>query len=240
MAVWGKFGGAGLGALIGGPLGALAGGLAGHFTIDRDGGLFGPPPPDVVFATGLVALSAKMAKADGVVTHDEIEAFRRIVEVSDEDLPRVRRLFDLAKATTLGFEAYAAQIAATFGDDRPLLESILDGLFYIAKADHAVHEAESRYLHAVAAHFGLSDAEYATIEARHIRRPDDPYVALGADRGASAAELAALHRRLVLANHPDRLIAHGLPPEAIRIATDRLASINAAWDRIRDERGLRE
>ena len=215
MAIWGKIGGAGLGGLIGGPLGAIAGALAGHVMVDRQngvlGGLFGPAPPDLVFATGLVALSAKMAKADGVVTHDEVAAFRRVVDVPDADLGKVERLFDLAKTTSAGFEAYADQIAAAFLGERALLESIVDGLFHIAKADHAIHEAETRFLAAVARRFGFSDAEFAAIEARHVSRPDDPYAALGADRALSFEELKAIHRRRVAEYHPDRLIAHGMP-----------------------------
>ena len=238
MNVWGKIGGAGLGGLVGGALGAIIGAVAGHVVIDREGGLFGTPPRDVIFATGLVALCAKMAKADGVVTHDEVKAFRQIINVPDEDLERVVRLFDLAKQSSTGFEAYAEQIAAAFSDDRSLLESLVDGLYHIAKADHAIHEAETRYLKAVAIRFGFSDKEFAVIEARHVTLPGDPYVALGAERTMNDDVLKALYRRRVAENHPDHLIARGMPPEAIRIATARLASINAAWEEIGRERAL--
>jgi DnaJ like chaperone protein len=236
MNVWGKIGGAGLGGLIGGALGAIVGAVAGHVMIDRQGGIFGAPPPDVIFATGLIALCAKMAKADGVVTNDEVRAFRQIIDVPDEDLDKVARLFDLAKQSSAGFEVYAGQIAAAFRDDRPLLESILDGLYHIAKADHAVHEAETRYVKAVAARFGFSEEEFTVIEARHVTRPDDPYAALGAERAMSDDALKALYRRRVAETHPDHLIARGMPPEAIRIATLRLAAINAAWEKILRER----
>jgi DnaJ like chaperone protein len=236
MNVWGKIGGAGLGGLIGGALGAIVGAVAGHVMIDREGGLFGAPPADVIFATGLIALCAKMAKADGVVTNDEVKAFRQIIDVPDEDLDKVARLFDLARQSSAGFEVYAGQIAVAFRDDRPLLESIVDGLYHVAKADHAIHEAETRYLRAVAIRFGFSEEEFASIEARHVTRPDDPYAALGGDRAMSDDALKALYRRRVSENHPDHLIARGMPPEAIRIATLRLAAINAAWERITRER----
>ncbi|GGC67128.1 J domain-containing protein [Chelatococcus reniformis] len=234
MSVWGKLSGAGLGALIGGPLGALVGGAAGHALVDRL--LFGTAPPDVVFATGLVALCAKMAKADGVVTQNEVLAFRRIIDVPPAELRRVERLFDLARHTTAGYEAYARQLRDRFRDDQPLLESVVDGLFEIAKADHAIHEAETAYLEHVTLALGLDHADYRRIEARHVARPDDPYVVLGAERGMSNAELRTHYRRLVSESHPDRLIAAGLPAEAVSIATDRTAAINAAWERIRRER----
>jgi DnaJ like chaperone protein len=237
VTIWGKLAGAGLGFALGGPLGALLGGLAGHYALDREGGLLNPDP-DVVFTTGLVALSAKMAKADGVVTRHEIDAFRRIVHVEAADLPTVTRLFDLARETSAGYEAYAKQIAGLFADDKVMLEDILDGLFHIAKSDGAVHEAERRYLAAVAGIFGFDETAYRRIEARHVRVPDDPYEVLGAERHWSDDALRRHWRRLVAENHPDRHIAHGMPPEAVAIATKRLAAINAAWDEIARERGL--
>ncbi|MFY9293646.1 MAG: DnaJ family molecular chaperone [Methylorubrum rhodinum] len=237
--IWGKIGGAGLGGLVGGPIGALVGGVAGHFLVDREGAPFGPTPRDVVFTTGLVALAAKMAKSDGVVTESEVEAFGQVVQVEPEARAGVERLFDLAKATTAGFEAYAGQLAATFGEEPALLEDVLDGLFHIAKADGAIHEKEERYLRAVAAIFGFDDDGFRRIAARHVRLADDPYLVLGLERSMDDAALKAAYRRLVAETHPDRALARGLPPEAVAIATRRLAAINAAWDRIAAERGLR-
>lgn len=237
--IWGKIGGAGLGILVGGPIGALIGGVAGHFLVDREGAPFGATPREVVFTTGLVALAAKMAKSDGVVTPSEVEAFGEVVQVAPEARAGVERLFDLAKGTTSGFEAYAQQIAGAFHDEPALLEDVLDGLFHIAKADGAVHEKEAQYLREVAAIFGFDAAAFERIAARHVRFTDDPYTVLGLDRAAGDAELKARHRALVAENHPDRAMARGLPPEAIAITTRRLAAINAAWDRIAAERGLR-
>jgi DnaJ like chaperone protein len=116
---------------------------------------------------------------------------------------------------------------------------VLDGLFHIAKADGAVHEAELAYLREVGRIFGLSERDYARIEARHVRLADDPYLVLGADRSMDDSQLRALWRALVAQCHPDRQIALGLPPEAIAIANDRLAAVNAAWEAVRTERGIR-
>lgn len=236
--IWGKVGGAGLGMALGGPIGALLGGLAGHVLVDREGALFGAPPRDLIFTTGLVALAAKMAKSDGVVVRHEVEAFERIVDVPESEHERVKRLFDLAKATSDGFESYARQIGDAFKDEPHLLEDVLDGLFHIAKADGAVHEAEYAYCHAVAQTFGFSDHDFDRIAARHVRRADDPYLVLDADRSLSNEDLKRHYRRLVADNHPDLEIARGLPPEAVKIATERLAAINEAWERIARERGI--
>jgi DnaJ like chaperone protein len=235
---WGALGGGGLGLALGGPLGALVGALAGHVLVDREGAPFGPAPRELIFTTGLVALAAKMARSDGVVTRDEVAAFRRIVTVPPEQEARIESLFDLAKQTSAGFEAYARQIADSFREEPALLEDVLDGLFLIAAADGAIHEAEHAYLRDVATIFAIDEAGFARIEARHMRRPDDPYLVLGASREMSDAELRRHYRRLVAETHPDREIARGLPEEAVAIATRRLAAINAAWDRIVTERGM--
>jgi DnaJ like chaperone protein len=239
QSIWGKLGGVGLGLALGGPIGALLGGVAGHMLVDREGALFGKPPRDIVFTMGLVALAAKMAKADGVVVDIEIRAFEQIIEVPDSEHDRVERLFRLAMQTSDGFEAYARQLAEEFKEEPALLEDVLDGLFHIAKADAAVHEAEYAYLRDVATIFALSDKDFERIAARHVQRADDPYLILKADREMSDDELKRHYRKLVAENHPDREIARGLPPEAVKIATERLAAINAAWESIAAERGIR-
>jgi DnaJ like chaperone protein len=235
---WGALSGGGIGLALGGPLGALVGALAGHVLIDREGAPFGPAPRELVFTTGLVALAAKMARSDGVVTRDEVAAFKRIVIVPADEQAHIERLFDLAKHTSAGFEAYAGQIAEAFRDEPALLEDVLDGLFLIAAADGAIHEDEHTYLREVATIFAIKEADFARIEARHMRRPEDPYLILGATREMDDATLKRHYRRLVTENHPDREIARGLPEEAVAIATRRLAAINAAWDQIERERGL--
>ncbi|WP_229428745.1 TerB family tellurite resistance protein [Microvirga pudoricolor] len=234
--LWGKLGGAGLGLALGGPIGALLGAIAGHFLLDREGALLGPPSRDVIFTTGLVALAAKMAKSDGVVVDQEVRAFEQIVDVPPDEHRKVQRLFDLAKGTTDGFEAYARQIRDLFEDEPLLLEDVLDGLFHIAKADGAVHQAEFSYLREIARIFGFEGIAFDRIAARHVRWADDPYLVLKADRGMSYDALKRHYRKLVAENHPDREIARGLPAEAVRIATERLAAINTAWERIEAER----
>lgn len=236
--IWGKLGGAGVGFGLGGPIGALLGAFAGHVLVDREGAPFGQPPREIVFTTGLVALAAKMAKADGVVVNPEVDAFNHIIDLPSAERGQAMRLFGLAKTTTDGFEAYARQLADAFREEPALLEDVLDGLFHIAKADGAVHEAEFAYLQAVAAEFRLA-SKFDCIAARHVRRADDPYLVLNLDRGMNDEELKRGYRKLVADHHPDREIARGLPVEAVRIATQRLAVINAAWERIAAERGIK-
>lgn len=244
MWFWGKIGGAAAGLTLGGPLGALAGAVAGHFLIDRETDPETIASRDrekreVAFTVGVIALAAKMAKADGVVACVEVQAFRRVFSIQESDLKRVGQLFDLAKQDVAGFEAYAGQLAGLFADDPATLEDVLSGLAQIAAADGAVHEAEAAYLMQVGAIFKLDAARLRRALARHMKLPAvDPYAILGADPGASDDDLKRRHRALVAETHPDRAIARGLPEEAVRIATEKLAAANAAWDMIRRERGL--
>jgi len=238
MSIWGKIGGAAAGLALGGPLGALIGAVAGHMMFDRGKSAPSPQQAQLAFTIGVIALAAKMAKADGVVTEDEVRAFRQVFEVPESEAAGVARVFDLANRSVDGYEAYAQQLAMLFGDRPDILEDVIDGLFFIANADGAVHERELAYLQNVAAIFGFTEADFERISARHIRpEGEDPYAILGIDRSASDDEVKRVYRRLVAEHHPDRAMARGLPEEFVKIATEKLAKINGAYDRIQRERG---
>lgn len=190
----------------------------------------------VAFSIAMIALSAKMAKADGIVTQDEVRAFRQIFSVPREETKNVARLFDLAKRDTAGFEAYAEKLARLCGSGRPncaMLEDILDGLFHIARADGMVHEREVSFLRRIAAVFEIDEDDFEVILTRHAQLGEqDPYRVLGIARGTPFGEIRTRYRRLVAENHPDRLIARGVPEEFVKIANSRLAVINGAFERI--------
>lgn len=188
----------------------------------------------VAFSVAMIALSAKMAKADGVVTQDEVRAFQDIFQVPRDEARNVSRLYELAQQDIAGFETYAEKMVGLCGSGEPncrMLEDILDGLFHIAKADGVLHEREGRFLHRIAEIFGIDEAHYQTILVRHVDLGDaDPYAVLGIERGAPFEAVKKRYRTLVSENHPDRLIARGVPKEFIALATTRLAAINAAYE----------
>ncbi len=234
MSVWGKVGGAAAGLVVGGPVGALVGALAGHFFLDRNA------DPGVTFTIAVVALAGKMAKADGVATDQEFEVFRRIFSVPAPEEANVRRVFNLARQDMAGFEHYAGQIAGLFRDNPAVLEDVLDTLFEIAKADGVLHPCEARFLERVAEIFGFAPNEYRRIRASHFAPElSDPYVVLGVSYVADDDEIRRTYRRLVRENHPDGLIARGVPAEFLKLATDKLAAINGAYEKIQLERGLK-
>jgi DnaJ like chaperone protein len=187
------------------------------------------PEKSVGFTIGMIALGAKMAKADGVVTDDEVLAFRQVFHVPEKDMPAVERVFNLAKQDVAGFESYATQVAKLFAKKSAVLENVLDGLFHIAKADGVVHENELAYLEQVALLFGFAATDFARIRSRHVAVIDDPYDILEIHRTASLAEIKKKYRSLVRALHPDKQIAAGVPPEMVKLANERLSRITAAY-----------
>ena len=238
MSIWGKLAGAAAGFALGGPIGALFGGVAGHFGLDRALNQSTAPDASVAFTVGVIALGAKMAKADGVVTPDEIEAFKEVFRVPPGEMHNVARIFNLAKQDVAGFEAYAEQLAAMFHDNRQLLQDVLEGLFHIAAADGILHPKEDEFLRAVADRFGFSAAEFSATRARFVPNDkSDPYVVLGLTHDAGLDETKARYRKLLQENHPDKAIARGMPPEFIKIATDKAAAINAAYEQILKDHG---
>ncbi|ODR97712.1 molecular chaperone DjlA [Methyloceanibacter superfactus] len=239
MSVWGKLAGAAAGLAVGGPIGALLGGVAGHYAIDRDQEQDGPAENQVAFTVGVIALGAKMAKADGVVTMDEVNAFKEVFKVPEGEMKNVARVFNLAKQDVAGYEAYAEQLATMFKGNRKLLEDVLEGLFHIAKADEALHPGEEEFLSQVAKRFGLTATEFSYIKARHVvAAKRNPYDVLGIEPSISMEDLKSQYRKLVADNHPDKLMARGVPKEFIAIATEKVATINEAYDVIARERGL--
>ena len=233
MSIWGKVSGAATGLFVAGPVGALVGAVAGHFFLDRDS------DPGVTFTIAIIALAGKMAKADGVASEQEFEIFAKVFVMPPEEEANVRRIFNLARQDMAGFEHYAGQIASLFRGNPAVLEDVLDGLFEIAKTDGVLHPAESRFLERVAEIFGFAPNEFRRIRAAHFA-PEltDPYVILGISYVADEEEIKQTYRRLVRENHPDSLIARGVPAEFIKLATDKLAAINTAYEKIRAERGL--
>lgn len=224
---------------FGGPLGALLERAAHHIghRHPRDGeGADGDPRRRVAFTIAVIALGAKMARADGDVTRDEVAAFRDVFQIPLGEEEHVRLVFDLARKSTHGFESYARQVGRLFAADRAVLEDLLGGLFHIALADGRLCAAEDAYLSEVARHFGFTPAEYARIRA-HYAGPaetgaEDAHAVLGVERGASLGAIRLAYHRLVRESHPDLVIAQGLPPECIALATARVARINAAYDRL--------
>lgn len=206
-----------------------------------------PPERTVAFTIAVIALGAKMAKADGEVTRTEVAAFRRVFTIPEGEEANAARVYNLARQDVAGFDAYARRIAAMFGVEpeppeadcrnEPVLIDVMDGLFEIAVADGGFHPAEEEFLREVARIFGLGERCFRTILARHVADAEpDPYEVLGVAPDAPMPQIRAAWRSAVRDSHPDRMMARGVPPEAVRLAERRLVAVNRAWERIGRDR----
>ena len=261
MAIWGIAAGAVLGLTLAGPLGAVLGAVAGHI-LERWwlefraratlGTAAAPSDPAeaqrAAFATAVIVLAAKLSKADGAVSRIEVDTFKEVFDVRDEDVTGgIAPIFDAARRSPEGFEDHARQLAAMYAYEPGILAELLDQLFVLAAADGQLHPAELAWLARVAAVFGLDGPPFEAVLARYgvgppPRQPPtgeaEAYAALGLAPDAGDAEIKAAWRRLVRDNHPDRLVAQGRSQDEVDRANARLAAINAAYDRIARERGL--
>ena len=211
-------------------LSALASGEGLTAVFDR---LRSPPEKTVAFTIAVIALSAKMAKADRLVTRDEVMAFREVFHIPREDEEGAARVFNLARQDVAGFEEYAKRIRAMFGQDQGTLCDLMEGLFHIAMADGTYHPGEDAFLLRVAEIFDLPDGSFRRLKSRFV--PDaapDPYDVLGVEPGMTLKEIRATWRQLVRESHPDRMIARGVPEEAVKLSERRLIDINRAWEEI--------
>ncbi len=192
-----------------------------------------PPERSVAFTIAVIALGAKMAKADGQVTRDEVTAFRDVFQIAREDEEGAARVFNMARTDVAGYQDYARKIARMFSEDNTTLCDLMEGLFHIAMADGFYHPNENEFLEEVSRIFGQTDAQFLALRARFVPdAPNDPYVVLGVSRDMPMAEIRKVWRQLVRETHPDAMMARGVPEEAIRLAEKKMIDINRAWDEI--------
>jgi DnaJ like chaperone protein len=189
------------------------------------------------FMTSFVALAAKMAVADGVAVAAEAAAFEKFVDATCSETQAMRRVYDLAKQHTAGYEHYARRIGYILRDEPDTRRAVLECLMYVACSDGVLHHKEDEFLHVVASAFKIPEPEFKRIRCQFVRDFDCPYEVLGLGPSASLAEVKARYRKLVQNLHPDRLIGQGAPLAAQKVAAAKLAQINTAYEQI--EKGLR-
>ena len=240
MSIWGIIIGGTAGFAFGGPIGVLLGAVAGHAVEKR----LGPKSTNsqstkpVAFTVTVIALSAKMAKADGFVSRDEIAVFRERVYIPPSKVNQVGKFWDLARQTPAGYEDYANQVAHLFPAKAPILEQLLDLLFHIAKSDGDITLPEQNYLHSVATIFGFDDNEFDRLLNIHRSSGPSAYEILGLSADCDNQTVKRRWKELVRTHHPDTLIANGMPEEFVAAANDKLARINSAYDALARQRGL--
>lgn len=192
-----------------------------------------PPERSVAFSIAVIALGAKLAKVDGEVARSEVAAFRRVFVIPRAEEKNAARVFDLARETPAGYDAWASRLARLFPQGDPVLADVVEGLCVIAAADGSPSDAERAFITEVATIFGLDRPTLAAIMQRHDSGACPPCDVLGVRPDTPLDEAKARWRSLVREAHPDRAIARGLPPEAVRLAEVRTRRLNEAWQRFR-------
>lgn len=201
-----------------------------------------PRGRETAFTMSIIALSAKMAVADGVVSRPEVAIFHRLVDIPEGADKHVDRFFALAQQDVAGFDSYARKVRKLFADSPATLEHVLDALFEIATSDGLVHGDELAYLEAISEIFGFDSVRFEQIASQHVLLPTgnrDPYAVLGLAPDVTDEELRRTYRRLVAEHHPDRMIAKGVPEELMGLASAKMASINTAYRDVTRARGTR-
>jgi len=249
MSIWGKVIGGAAGFALGGPLGAMMGVMAGNiYDKKRKATSYHQGIPNQqkqykdissqekqhIFALSVITLTAKLAKADGVVTQDEIQVFKDKFKIPPEDEEQVRKIFNEAQRTVYGFESIAQQVGVLLQDTPEVLEEIINNLFYVAEADGKISESELSFIKTVSSIFKFDENTFERIyQARLNDQESDPYKVLGVKRTDDEETIKNAWIKLTKEHHPDNLVAKGMPPEFIEQTTKEMSSINAAYDKIK-------
>ena len=196
-------------------------------------GLRSSPEDSVAFTIAVISLGAKMAKADGLVTKDEVAAFREVFHIASRYEDQAAHVFNYARQDVAGYEVYANQLARMFEGNDAVKENIVEGLFHIAVADGRYHPAEDDFVHTVAQKFEISEKAFRAMRTRFAPNAQaDAYDVLGVSPDMSIDDIRTAWRKAIRETHPDTLASQGLPEEAMTMATKRMIAVNKAWEEI--------
>ena len=235
MSIWGSLIGGMIGFSLGGPFGMLLGSLVGG-KISRaksQSGLGSFANPQQVFALSLIVLSAKLSKADGQVSREELIAVKDKLKIPEKELDQVGKIFNKAKEESTGYEPYATQIAQVYRGNLNVLEEVINILFYIAEADGNISKSELNMIENIARIFGLNEKQFNSIkESRKSSEKLNPYIVLESSPDDNIENIRKKYIKLSKEHHPDLLISKGVPEEVIEESKKKMRAINSAWDQI--------
>ena len=235
MAIWGSLIGGMIGFSLGGPFGMLLGSLiGGKMSRSRSGGGFRSfAQPQQIFALSLIVLSAKLSKADGQVSREELIAVKDKLKIPDSELDQVGKIFNKAKEESTGYEPYARQIAEVYKGNLNIMEEVINTLFYIAESDGNVSDKELEMIEDIARIFGLNDIQINGIrESRKSSDKLNPYIVLESKPEDSLDTIRKRYLKLSKEHHPDLLMSKGVPQEVLDESKAKMRAVNSAWSQI--------
>tara|TARA_B100002051_G_scaffold272075_1_gene308045 strand:- start:1600 stop:2325 length:726 start_codon:yes stop_codon:yes gene_type:complete len=235
MAIWGSLIGGMIGLSLGGPFGMLLGSLiGGKISRAKSRMGFGSfAQPQQIFALSLIVLSAKLSKADGQVSKEELIAVKDKLKIPENEIDQVGKIFNKAKEENTGYEPYAQQIAKIYGGNINVLEEVINILFYIAEADGNISNSELVMIEKIAQIFGLTEIQFNSIkESRKSSDKINPYIVLESKTGDNIETIRKRYIKLSKEHHPDLLMSKGVPQEVIKESKAKMRAINSAWDQV--------
>ena len=234
MSIWGSLIGGMIGFSLGGPFGMLLGSLIGGKISRAKGSINNSfTQPQQIFALSLIVLSAKLSKADGQVSKEELIAVKDKLKIPENEIDQVGKIFNKAKNESTGYKPYAEQIAQIYRGNLNVLEEVINILFYIAEADGNISQAELVMIEDIAKIFGLSESQFNSLkESRKSSDKLNPYIVLESNPDDSLTEIRKRYIKLSKEHHPDLLLSKGVPPEVIEESKKKMRSINSAWDQV--------
>ena len=251
MGFIGKLIGGTIGFAMAGPLGAIAGAALGHAFDSSDQSyhttqrarLAPGEEAQFIFFVAAFSMLAKLAKADGRISREEIDAVEKFM-IYDLSLdPESRRLatniFNTAIESQDSFHDYAAQFYNQFRSQYQMLDLMIDILFRVSLADGVINPSEEKLIQSAVRIFNFSDDRYGKIKSRYITESEKYYAILGCNGNDSNEHIKKQYRKLVSDYHPDKIASKGLPEEFIKFANDKFREIQEAYEVIKKERGIR-
>ena len=234
MSIWGSLIGGMIGFSLGGPFGMLLGSLIGGKISRAKGSINNSfAQPQQIFALSLIVLSAKLSKADGQVSKEELIAVKDKLKIPENEIDQVGKIFNKAKNESTGYKPYAEQIAQIYRGNLNVLEEVINILFYIAEADGNISQAELVMIEDIGRIFGLSESQFNSLkESRKSSDKLNPYIVLESNPDDSLTEIRKRYIKLSKEHHPDLLLSKGVPPEVIEESKKKMRAINSAWDQI--------
>ncbi len=237
-----------LGFIMGGPLGAIAGAALGHHLFDREDRTQSEALPfgeadqaQAAYFVCLFSVLSKMAKADGEVTKEEINVvdhFLSTLRLPEQEKQFARNIFNEAKKSPYTIDDFAAQLYQMNQGQPTVLVSFMDLLFRLASADGKLHEAEEAALYRLKQTFRISNAQFDNLKSVHFRQNDMYYRILNCTKESPDDVIKTNYRKLVKEYHPDMIISKGMPEEFVEAATKKFQEIQAAYEKVRSERGF--
>jgi len=236
MSIWGSLIGGMIGFSFGGPFGMLLGSLIGgkiSRARSRNANFGSFAQPQQIFALSLIVLSAKLSKADGQVSKEELVAVRDKLKIPDNEIEQVGKIFNKAKEESTGYEPYAQQISQIYKSNPNVLEEVINILFYIAESDGEVSSQELSMIEHIAQIFNLNETQFRSIqESRKSSDKLNPYVVLESNPDDDISIIRKKYLMLSKQHHPDLLLSKGVPKEVIEESKNKMRAINSAWDQV--------